>query len=103
MFQVSALYQHPQDPAAFDRHYREVHSVLAAKIPGLTGYTVVRSQPGPDGSPPPYYLMAFLQAPSREAMDEAMGSPEAQAALADLSNFAQAGVDIVTGPVESLL
>ena len=26
MYQLTALYSHPEDPAAFDKHYREVHA-----------------------------------------------------------------------------
>ena len=33
MYQLTALYSHPEDPAAFDKHYREVHSVLAPSCP----------------------------------------------------------------------
>jgi uncharacterized protein (TIGR02118 family) len=36
------LYDRPDDPEAFDRHYRDVHIPLARKIPGLRRYTVSR-------------------------------------------------------------
>jgi uncharacterized protein (TIGR02118 family) len=39
MIQVTVLYGQPQDLAAFDRYYREVHAPLAKKLPGLKGYT----------------------------------------------------------------
>ncbi len=39
MIQLTVLYGHPQDPTAFDRHYREAHASLAKKIPGLKGFT----------------------------------------------------------------
>ncbi len=46
MFQLNALYNPPEDPAAFDKHYDEVHAGLATKLPGLQRMTV--SRPGPD-------------------------------------------------------
>ena len=46
MYQLTALYSHPEDPAAFDKHYREVHAVLAAKLPGLQKFTVNWPAPG---------------------------------------------------------
>ena len=55
MFQVTVLYNHPEDPARFDEHYDGVHAPLAATIPGLQRYTVTRPGPGPDGTLPPYY------------------------------------------------
>lgn len=36
----AVLYNHPENPEAFDRHYREVHAPLAAKAPGLKSYTM---------------------------------------------------------------
>ena len=35
MYQLNALYSHPEDPAAFDKHYGDVHTGLATKLPGL--------------------------------------------------------------------
>jgi uncharacterized protein (TIGR02118 family) len=52
MFQIVALYNHPTDAAAFDKHYGEVHVPLASKIPGLQRYTYVRPGPDPQGNQP---------------------------------------------------
>src|SRR5690348_4721842 len=49
VFQLTALYHHPEDTAAFDKHYRETHAVLASKLPGLRKYTMSWPAPGPDG------------------------------------------------------
>jgi len=48
----------------------------------------------PDGSQPPYFLIAELSFPSQEGMGASLGSPEAQAATADVPNFATGGVTI---------
>lgn len=96
MFQVTVLYNHPEDPAKFDKHYDEVHAPLAATIPGLRRYTVTRPGPGPDGANPPYYLVAVLEYESEAAYSA--GSPEGEAARADLANFAMAGATVMAGP-----
>jgi uncharacterized protein (TIGR02118 family) len=100
---LTVLYHHPADPGAFDEHYTEVHAPLAAKMPDLQSYTVVRPGPGPDGSAPAYHLIATLTWASPEAMQAAMASPEGQAGNADLATFAQAGVTILVGGVEQVV
>ena len=103
MFQVTVLYDHPADPAAFDEHYDGVHAPLAATIPGLQRYTVSRPEPGPDGTLPPYYLVAVMEYESEAAHDAGTSAPEGQATRADLANFATAGVTVMAGPAGSVV
>ncbi|SFN87922.1 conserved hypothetical protein [Pseudonocardia ammonioxydans] len=98
MFQLTVLYNHPEDPAAFDKHYDEVHIPLAKKLPGLQRFSVSRPVAGPDGAQPPYHLVAVLEFADAAAFQAGMGSEEGQAASADLANFAGAGVSLLTGP-----
>ena len=93
MYVLTVLYGHPADPAAFDAYYTSTHAPLAEKIPGMASYTY-RHCASLDGSKPPYYLLAELSWPSQEAMGAALSSPEAQAATADVPNFATGGVTI---------
>jgi uncharacterized protein (TIGR02118 family) len=102
LYQLTVLYNHPEDVAAFDRHYREVHAPLAAKAPALTGYTMSFCETGPDGSEPPYHLIAALTWATKEDMQAALGSPEFKAAADDLPNFAAAGAQLVFGANESV-
>ena len=44
----------------------------------------------------PYHLAAILSFDSAEALQRGLGSPEGQATVGDLANFAQAGVDILS-------
>jgi uncharacterized protein (TIGR02118 family) len=103
VYQLTALYKHPEDTAAFDKHYREVHAVLASKMPGLRKYTMSWSGPGPDGAQPPFYLVAVLYWDSEAEGQAGLGSPEGEAAVADLANFAGAGVDILLGTAEAVV
>lgn len=59
MVRFLVLYKQPHDPAAFDRHYREIHIPLAKKLPGLRRYTISRD-PGAVRGGEPYYLIAEL-------------------------------------------
>jgi EthD domain len=52
-------YETPDDPQAFDRHYREVHIPLAKQLPGLGRYTVSRSASAGRGGEP-FCLVAEL-------------------------------------------
>lgn len=98
MYQLTALYSQPEDVTAFDRHYAEVHAPLAKKIPGLERFTTSHPAPGPDGAAPAYHLVVVLEFPDEATFGAGMSGPEGQAAVADLENFAGAGVTLLTGP-----
>src|SRR4051794_41893758 len=81
----------PPPPPASAPHYTPPHAPLAEKTPGMPSFPY-RHTASLDGSQPPYYLIAELSFPSAEAMGASLGSPEAQAATADVPNFATGGV-----------
>jgi uncharacterized protein (TIGR02118 family) len=103
VYQVTVLYNHPEDTAAFDEHYRETHAPLAANLPGVKRYTACWTGPSPDGSPAPHHLVATLYFDSPEAFGAAFSGPEGQAAQADIANFAGAGLTILTGEAETFV
>ncbi|WP_405866832.1 MULTISPECIES: EthD family reductase [unclassified Streptomyces] len=76
------LYGTPADPAAFDRHYREVHLPLARRLPGLRRYTLGRRADDVRGGEP-CHLVAELEWDTREELDAAFASPEGRACAAD--------------------
>jgi uncharacterized protein (TIGR02118 family) len=95
-------YGRPTDPAAFDRHYRDVHVPLARAIPGLVRFEIGHGEALGDGPGP--YLVAALDFESAEAFAAGLQSPEGAAAAGDVPNFATGGatmshyeVDDVTG------
>jgi uncharacterized protein (TIGR02118 family) len=78
-----AIYKTPKDPAAFDKHYFEVHIPLAKKLPGLIKYDVGRS---PIISPTGHsdtYCIGTLHFESMDAIKIAFASPEGQDCAAD--------------------
>ncbi len=90
-----ALYQKPSNAAAFDGYYFSKHISIAKKVPGLRRYEV---NAGPVGTPQgeaPYHVVATMTFDSLAAIQQALVSPEGQAAAADLANFAQAGVELL--------
>jgi uncharacterized protein (TIGR02118 family) len=93
-------YGQPTDPAAFDRHYREVHVGLAQAIPGLVRFTIGHPQ-SLDQSPAPY-LVAELDFESAEALAKGMGSEAGAAAGADVATFATGGASMASYDVDDV-
>ncbi|HLG65788.1 MAG TPA: EthD family reductase [Ktedonosporobacter sp.] len=100
MIQLTVLYGHPQDPAAFDQHYQQTHAVLAQKIPGLKGFVANKPSTLNPQEPSPYYFVVQLYFEGMAALQQALQSPEGQAAAGDLQNFATGGVALVAGEVQ---
>jgi uncharacterized protein (TIGR02118 family) len=91
---VLALYHTPADPTAFEQYYRGTHIPIAKRMPGLRSYTISKGPLASAGGAP-YYLVAVLAFDSMDAIQAATGSPEGQAVLADIPNFATGGVTIL--------
>lgn len=87
MVKLIALYRKPVDVAAFDKHYNEVHTPLAKKMPGLRKIEVARCFGAPGGEPK-FYLVAEMYFDNKEALMAALGSPEGKAAGKDVMSFA---------------
>ena len=83
-------YGQPDDPPAFDAHYRDTHIPLASRMPGLVRYTVGSPQ-SLDPSQPTPHLVAQLDFDSEQAMGAAFGSEEGKAAADDVATFATGG------------
>jgi len=81
------LYKKPADVAEFERHYREAHTPLARKMPGLRKLEVAHVTGSPGGEPR-YYMTAEMYFDSPEAMKAALSSPEGKATGKDVMSFA---------------
>jgi uncharacterized protein (TIGR02118 family) len=92
---VLGLYRKPADPAAFRAHYERTHCRLAAKMPKQAAFTVNWTTSEASGSPPRYHLIGNQEWASQEDFDFCIQSGEATAAVADLDNFADAGITIL--------
>ncbi len=95
MAQLMVHYKTPKDPTAFDKYYAEIHIPLAKKMPGLRKYQVSRGPIATPAGPSDIYLVALLTFDSMAAIQGAFGSPEGQAAAADVPKFASGGAEIM--------
>ena len=87
MIKLIALYKMPDDKAAFDKHYDEVHTPLVKKMPGLRKLEVARITGAPIGEPK-HHLICDMYFDDQDAANAALASPEGKATARDLMSFA---------------
>jgi uncharacterized protein (TIGR02118 family) len=71
----------------FRRHWRQTQGALGAKIPGTRKYVQNHTVGSLGEGVAPYDGFAEMWFDNKEAFEQAMATPEAQAAIADLPNF----------------
>ncbi|MGH7126231.1 MAG: EthD family reductase [Stellaceae bacterium] len=95
MARMVVIYKMPRDPAAFDRHYFQVHVPLAKQLPGLREYSVSRGPIATPAGGPPFHMVAALRFDSLAAIREAFATPEGQACGADRRILAPDDQDVI--------
>ncbi len=95
MHKVIAIYGIPKDIAAFDQHYREIHTPLTKKMPGMQKFVVNRILGSPQGKPS-QYLIAEMIFKDKETMEKAMASPEGRQSGKDAFQMATGGLTLLT-------
>jgi uncharacterized protein (TIGR02118 family) len=100
MPRLIALYNVPEDPDAFDAHYRDVHSAIVARYPNLRDVRLTKPA-GVGGRPAPYHLMAEMSFDTAADLDAALMSAAGADSARDLRNFAGAGVTLFIAPDEA--
>ncbi len=55
MVKLKVLYEHPDDPDAFEDYYANTHLPRVQEIPNLLRYEAAKAVATPDGSAPPFY------------------------------------------------
>ena len=95
MAQLLIMYKRPQDPEAFERYYFGTHVPIFAKAPGIQSVVFSRSPITTVVGQSDVYLIAEVTFASMAALQTALTSEAGQAAVADLPNFAGAGVTIL--------
>ncbi|WP_044639833.1 EthD family reductase [Risungbinella massiliensis] len=88
MVKLVAIYRQPENKEEFDRHYKEVHAPLAAKMPGLLKMEVNRVYGTPMGESD-LYLIAEMYFENQETLEQGLASSEGRAAGKDLMGFAK--------------
>jgi uncharacterized protein (TIGR02118 family) len=102
MIKLTVLYGQPNDPAAFEKYYLDTHTPIALKVKGVRRFEIAKVAGSADGSPAPYHRTADLYFDDAAAMQAALGSPEGQAAAADIANFATGGVTMLICDVRNM-
>lgn len=102
MTRLLVLYGHPKDPQAFDRYYSDRHIPIAKRMKGLRKWTVGKVIGTPGDQPSPFYYVADLYMESREEFEALLASPEGQAAVADVPNYATGGVTFLYTEVDEV-
>ncbi len=100
MIKVTVLYGHPADPGAFEKYYAETHIPLAQKMPYVLKIETSKGLPGMDGGAPVYYRMAELYFDGPEMLQASAASPEGQATMADINNFATGGATFLLNLID---
>jgi uncharacterized protein (TIGR02118 family) len=93
MPRLIVLYNVPEDPEAFDAHYRDVHTGIVERYPNLRNVRLTKPV-GVAGRPAPFHLMAEMSFDSAADLDEALMSEAGADSARDLRNFAGAGVSM---------
>lgn len=99
MVKLIVTYSKPEDVAAFDRHYREVHAPLARQMPGIRKFVLNRIVSSPGGEPR-LHLIAEIHFDDHAALKAALKSPEGAAAGKDVMGFAGKIMHMMVAEVE---
>jgi uncharacterized protein (TIGR02118 family) len=89
------LYNHPKDPAAFEKYYAATHLPILAKHAKEIAFesgVLVKFDAGAQ-----YYRKAELTFASAEALKKGTSTPGFKAVADDLANFATGGLVVLTG------
>ena len=97
MVRFLVLYRRPPDPAAFDRHYFDVHVPLAKRLPGLRSYMISRNPSLIRGEEPPY-LIGELEWDDMAALQRAFASPTGRETARDADRLAD-----LSGGMQSMI
>ena len=89
------IYDPPADPNAFDTYYYGTHVPIFAKTPGIRSVVFSRAAIRNIGGGQAPHLVAEVTFDSMADLEVGLASPAAAAAIADLPNFAAAGVTIL--------
>jgi uncharacterized protein (TIGR02118 family) len=98
---ITAIYDNPTDPAAFDAGWADGVVELARKLPGLQRIETSRVWPKEDGSATPAYRMIDMYFLDYDAASAAVTTPEAGALFPVLAGLGSAGVKFVFADVET--
>jgi uncharacterized protein (TIGR02118 family) len=106
MVTLTALYKKPEDTAAFEEHYENIHSPLVKKTPGLRKMEVTRFSkmltPSNGLIAEQPYMQCIMYYDDMDSFKAAMASEENKVAGKDLMSFAGSLVSMFIGTSEDI-
>jgi uncharacterized protein (TIGR02118 family) len=88
---MTVVYGKPEDPEAWDKHYREVHIPIVERYPGVDRIEVAKVSGGPMGSPSPYHLITEVYFADEQALNAALASEAGRESGKDFMAIAPQG------------
>jgi uncharacterized protein (TIGR02118 family) len=95
------LYTQPDDPDAFEDHYRTVHGPLVDKVPGLLRWEGARIAAAADGGEQSYFRTAELYFADQDALQAALGSAQGRATASDYEQIAPPGSRLFVAEIDA--
>jgi uncharacterized protein (TIGR02118 family) len=99
LIRLTVIYGVPANTAAFDAHYKDVHCALVSKMPNVQSFSYSRGSVTSSDAAKPVHLVAYLDYDSMADLEESLSSEAGKAAVADVANFADGGVTILTAEI----
>lgn len=94
MARMVVIYRTPKDPAAFDKHYFDVHVPMASQLPGLRRYEVSKGPIVSLAGASETYLIGILHFDSLDAIKQAFASECGRACAEDRRILAPEDKDV---------
>lgn len=95
MAKLLIQYNQPADPAAFEEYYFNTHVPIFAQTPGIQSASFSKGPINVLAGTPDCFLVAEVTFASMADLQAGLASKPAQDAIADLPNFAGAGITII--------
>ena len=83
------LYPVPDDPEAWEEHYRTTHMPIVQRWPGVQSVRLTRFSSTPRGTEPAFHVMAQIDFATDEEMAAALRSDAGAEAARDAMSMAQ--------------
>jgi uncharacterized protein (TIGR02118 family) len=98
MIKLTVLYGFPADPKAFEEDYADVHKPLVEKMSGADRWETARVMEMMEDIPT-YHRIEEFWFESYDRLEAALGSPEGQALVAGIPEFATGGATTLISEV----
>lgn len=96
------VYNHPEDPAAFQEYLLGTHLPLVSQVPNIQQLIVHSGIVTVDGEVGDIYQLGTVISNNQADLEEALASEAGQAAIADVANFATGGFSAYLCTVQTL-